>query len=338
MKKIFTLFIISMLICACSSKASPKNKHIVSLNPEKIPSDQLIQDNTDKNSFSFADLDNLQFTFSSGAGGWATLLTIDSNGIFSGEFFDGEMGSACDDYPNGTTYQCIFKGIFSSPVKINDYTYSVGIQEITYEQEIGTEEIIDGMLYCYSTPYGIEGAEEFYIYLPGAPLDQLPDEFLSWVGTDWNGNHDISAPECTELPFYGFYNAAEQCGFSSYNILENFENYFQSVEEWGNSVEESLQNDPLNQLELNEKSHELYMIWDSALNQVWDMIRKTMDDEQAWDTLLQEQREWISMKENAVEEAGKEYEGGSIQGLVMNQKAAELTKARVYELKDILMQ
>ena len=42
------------------------------------------------------------------------------------------------------------------------------------------------------------------------------------------------------------------------------------------------------------------------------------------------------MKEKEVAEAGAEYEGGSIQPMVMNLKAAEMTKARVYELLELL--
>ena len=45
---------------------------------------------------------------------------------------------------------------------------------------------------------------------------------------------------------------------------------------------------------------------------------------------------WIAEKEKAVEEAGKEVEGGSMYSLVVNMKAAELTEERVYELYELL--
>ena len=48
-----------------------------------------------------------------------------------------------------------------------------------YEKEPGTEEIIDGILYRYSDVYGLEDAEDILIYLPGAPLEKLPQEFRS---------------------------------------------------------------------------------------------------------------------------------------------------------------
>ena len=76
-------------------------------------------------------------------------------------------------------------------------------------------------------------------------------------------------------------------------------------------------------------------MWDSDLNAIWRELKVFLDDE-SFDKLLQEQREWIATKEAEVKEAGAEFEGGSMQPMVMNQKAAELTKIRVYELLEYL--
>ena len=54
------------------------------------------------------------------------------------------------------------------------------------------------------------------------------------------------------------------------------------------------------------------------------------------DQLTQEERQWISDKDEQVEAAGKEAEGGSLQPLLENDEAAEITKARVYELAQYL--
>ena len=54
------------------------------------------------------------------------------------------------------------------------------------------------------------------------------------------------------------------------------------------------------------------------------------------DALTVEEREWIALKEQAVADAGAAYEGGSMQTMIMNQKAAEMTKERVYELLELL--
>ena len=80
-------------------------------------------------------------------------------------------------------WNCKFTGRFAQPVRVNDYTYSMGIAEISYEKEAGTEEVIDGIQYYYTAPYGLEDTEELLLYLPGAPLAELTQEFRGWVGT-----------------------------------------------------------------------------------------------------------------------------------------------------------
>lgn len=279
--------------------------------------------------FSFADLKGLEFWFCSGAGGWATILTIGEDGSFSGQWFDGDMGMTGEDYPNGTMSLCDFKGQFTQPVKENDYTYSVQISELNYAKEVGTEEIKDGVLYCYGTAYGLDDAEDILIYLPGTPLKELSEDFRSWVGY-----YDLSGTTDTELPFYALHNEASGYGFYSQDMIEDMQQSVSSAEEWAASIEKSIQEDALTQAELNEKAEQLYEVWDSALNTVWSTLKKTQD-EKAMSRLTEEEREWIARKEQKVAEAGAEYEGGSMQPMVMNQKAAELTKDRVYELIEL---
>ena len=280
--------------------------------------------------FSFEEFKGLQFYFSSGAGGWATMLTVDGDGSFSGEYFDGELGVTGEEYPNGTMYQSNFTGHFTEPVQVNDYTYSMQIRDIDYEEEVGTEEIADGMLYCYVDAYGLTEAKDMLLYAPGAPLADLPEDYRSWVGY-----YDHTSTEDTELPFWGMYNEAAQCGFSSYRLADQLKQRVAFAEEEVILIETSIKNDSLSQAELNEKSQQLYQIWDSELNAVWDVLKQTLDEE-AMNALTLEEREWIAEKEAAVSEAGAEYEGGSLQPMVENQKAAELTKARVYELLELL--
>ncbi len=302
---------------------------------EEEPSKAQVQERAEdsegaEDAFSFAELANLQFVFSSGAGGWATMMTIYEDGSFSGEYFDGELGITGEGYPNGTMYQCNFSGQFTQPQKVNDYTYSMQISELNYAEKVGREEIRDGVQYCYITAYGLDDAEDILIYLPGAPLAELPEEFRSWIGY-----YDLSNTEDTELPFYALNNEAQQFGFTSYDIIDNLENHITSVELWAAELENSVNNDALTQTEYNEKSQELYEMWDSALNAVWDVLKQTQDAETMND-LTVEEREWIALKEQTVAEAGAEYEGGSMQQMIMNLKAAEMTKARVYELMELL--
>lgn len=280
--------------------------------------------------FSFDSFADLRFCFSSGAGAWSTLMTVRADGSFSGEYWDSDMGDTGEGYPGGTVYRCDFAGEFTEPVKVNDYTYSMQIRRISYEKEAGTEEIQDGVRYCYSDAYGLDEAKDILIYLPGGPLDELPEEYRSWVGY-----YDLTGSTETELPFYGLYNENAQCGFSSYDMVESFRDTLASVEASAAELESSLAHDALTQTELNDKTDQLYQLWDSALNQLWSVLKQTLDEKEM-EQLLTEQREWIAEKEAAAAEAGAEYEGGSMQPMAVNLKAAELTRDRVYELLELL--
>ncbi|MGN0335526.1 MAG: lysozyme inhibitor LprI family protein [Lachnospiraceae bacterium] len=299
------------------------------------PSEEGAAETTDavkdeKDVFSFADLKNIEFWFASGAGAWSTDLTIHADGSFSGEYHDSDMGDTGEGYPKGTRYLCNFSGQFTKPVKVNEYTYSMQIQDLSCDEEVGKEKIMDGVLYRYSEAYGLEGAENILIYLPGAPLSELPEEFRSWVGYN-----DLSNTTETELPFYGLNNEAKQYGFASYDIVENMKTSIGYTEERAAELENSIKNDSLSQAEYNEKAQELYELWDSDLNELWGILKRTKDAE-TMRALTVEEREWIEAKEQAAAKAGAEFEGGSMQQMVTYQKAAEMTKARVYELLELL--
>lgn len=282
--------------------------------------------------FSFADISDLEFWFSSGAGGWSTVLIINEDGIFEGEYHDSDMGEMDEEYPKGTMYLSNFTGKFTKPQKVNEYTYSMKIESIELYKEPDTEEIKDGIRYIYSEPYGLNDADEILIYLPGASLQELPEEYRSWVGY-----YDLNNTSDTELPFYGLYNVRPQYGFSSYEHVEDstIDEELSNVKEVASSLENKMQNEDLNQMELNNTSIELYKLWDEELNIIWSQLKETLSaDEMA--ALTKEEREWILYKESEMEAAGAEYEGGSMQAMIEYNKGAELTEKRVYELVEML--
>lgn len=281
---------------------------------------------SEEKEFSFENLKGNRFVFASGAGAWSTELLIGEDGSFKGTYHDSDMGSTGAGYPNGTRYFCEFTGKFAELEKVNDYTYSTRISEIEYANEVDTEEILDEVLYYYSDAYGLAGAEEILIYLPGAPIEELPEDYMIWA----KGSAYIEEGT-RELPFYGLYNVTEACGFSSYDIKESWKTSIAFTEELALEIEDSIQNDDLTQTEYNLKTKDLYDMWDSDLNAIWNDLKDVLDAE-TFEELLSEQREWITWKEAEVQKAGADYEGGSMQPMVMNMKAAELTKTRVYEL------
>ena len=110
----------------------------------------------------------------------------------------------------------------------------------------------------------------------------------------------------------------------------------EEAEQEATALQKKLQEDPsLTQADMNMLSMEIYQVWDDVLNDLWKNLKVILDEDTMSD-LLVEQRAWIAEKEAEVKQAGEEVGGGSLAPLVANQKAAELTRARVYELASYL--
>lgn len=276
--------------------------------------------------FSFADLKGYRFRFSSGAGAWGTVLTIREDGSFSGTYSDTDMGGEGD--LSVIQYRCDFTGRFTQPERVNDYTYSVRIAEISYAHAAGTDEIADGFHYYYTDPYGLKDAEEILIYLPGAPLDQMTEDFLSWV--------IYMRPEDGKLPFYALNNEVCQQGFVGEDWAEIVKESVTWAEEYAVELETEIREDAsLSQGDLNAKSQELYDLWDIRLNEVWEYLKETLPEAEM-EALKEEELEWITWKEAQTAKAGEEYGDGSLALMAQAQRAAELTRERVYELLELL--
>ena len=167
------------------------------------------------------------------------------------------------------------------------------------------------------------------------PIADLPEGYFSWVRGNWRMDYEFAMKE-TSLPFYGIYNVNSEQGFSSYDIIDDLAQSLVYREEEVAALENSIMNDPnLTQADLNENSYRMYQIWDMTLNEIWGILKRNLNaDDMA--TLTKAQLDWIAMKEASMKEAGAEVEGGSIYGMIVNQRGAELTKERVYELMEIV--
>ena len=156
----------------------------------------------------FAELPE-KFIFASGAGGWGTELTINSDGSFTGEYHDSELGITGEGYKNGTVYICNFSGKFKDVEKIDDYTYSIKLDYLETEGTQGEEYIEDEIRYIYSEPYGMSRSEEFQLFLPGKPLDDMPEDFISWLSIRGSAiDSDVLAENA-----YGIYNPGYPAAF-----------------------------------------------------------------------------------------------------------------------------
>ncbi len=96
---------------------------------------------------------------------------------------------------------------------------------------------------------------------------------------------------------------------------------------------EKMQEEAVTQTEMNETAKEMYQLWDDTLNAVWRLLEANLNEADI-EVLRKEEREWIASKDAEVQAVDLENGGGSLQPLLEAMKAAELTKARVYELAE----
>ena len=155
----------------------------------------------------------IEFLFASGASSSGTELVLNQDGSFAGQHFDHENATG-DGYSKGTCYLCDFSGRFEDIRQITPYIYSMTLAELDTEKEEGEEWIEDDVLYIAARPYGLEDGEEFLFYAPGVPLEEIPEEFLSW----WmgRGSYQEDAGSRQTLPCYGLFNIATGEGFFQY--------------------------------------------------------------------------------------------------------------------------
>lgn len=86
---------------------------------------------------------------------------------------------------------------------------------------------------------------------------------------------------------------------------------------------------------MNVKSGEIYDEWDRLLNEIYGYLKETMSQSE-FTALQKDEQNWIKQKENAINEAGKEYEGGSMAPLARNSVGIEYTKERCEYLLSLI--
>lgn len=112
---------------------------------------------------------------------------------------------------------------------------------------------------------------------------------------------------------------------TSSSLQEELENIDKIIEKY-NPLAEAAQT----QSEMNIASGWFYTIWDTELNSLWSRFTNTAD-EQTKDTILTEQRNWISMKEEVILlSIGTRDENGSMYPLLQNSLLEDITKNRSY--------
>ncbi|MBQ7876638.1 MAG: hypothetical protein IJ316_05035 [Clostridia bacterium] len=157
--------------------------------------------------------DGLNLIYSSGAGAWEAHIYLNADGTFTGGYQDMNAGEGGEGY-DATVYQSEFKGKFKDIKMVEDYAFTMTLENVETEKPEGTEAIEEwngqvAVRVVNTAPFGIAGGEEFLFYLPTAPISELSEEFLSW---------NPARGEKTEtLERYGLYNIVTDAGFFTYD-------------------------------------------------------------------------------------------------------------------------
>lgn len=129
----------------------------------------------------FGALAGLEWSFSSGVGGWSTELYIQADGSFTGVFHDSEMGETGEDYPQGTLYGCTFLGRLALMEQADENAQRLRVEALALDEGQVPEAIEDGIRYVTTDPYGISEGDELVLYRPGTPLSVLSEDMLFWA-------------------------------------------------------------------------------------------------------------------------------------------------------------
>lgn len=89
------------------------------------------------------------------------------------------------------------------------------------------------------------------------------------------------------------------------------------------------------QSEINIETGIVYEKWDALLNEVYQYLKTIMSDSE-FKQLQEDEIAWIKEKENAIDAAGAEWEGGSVQPMVRNMTAIQYTEERCYYLISLI--
>lgn len=339
MAKLFAIGILAAtcVVTSCGKESdvtvkynTPTNNADTENESETAAEDTAVAETEEVSSFDgFLELSKYTFQFASGAGGWSTDFTIDKNGYFYGSYHDSEMGSYGDGYENGTVYYAVFTGRFSEPAKVDEYAYEMTILDISYNDEVGSEEIIDNVKYIYDEAYGLTGTETFLVYFPGTPVDIFSEEVMWWI------TYSVGDEEVLQTPV--IVNVDQEEGIYSYkkeSLAEEATEIYDSAKAYYDLAQEELAGSTTT-AGMQVMADKSYDIADGCLNDLWDLIKENTEDAE-FQAILEEQRAWLKERDAKAEASTEEEQGGSMASVDYALVRAELTMDRCSVLLEYL--
>lgn len=285
------------------------------------------QESVEVPEFTFADLSTKEFQFSTGAGGWSEELRIEKDGYFTGKLQDYLF---IDNGGSDKLRINSYSGHFTNLTKIDDYTYRITLADISYKGTSGSEVEVRGVPYVYAdSNFLVDTTNTFAIYLPGKPLNEIPEAIFRWM--DYLNESD------SELTTLAIVNETYQNAMYSYDRpapLEDAQEAYRVCREACEEYADLLSNTYTTQ-EMVEYSGAIYEESDECLNYIWNLIRYNVDEDK-YQEILAEQREWIAEKEAAAADLETGFGGGSYSAVDYNDVLGQKTLKRCEELIEYL--
>ncbi len=128
----------------------------------------------------FDTLSGMEWSFASGVGGWSTDMRFASDGSFTGEYHDSEMGETGEGYPDGSLYFASFTGKMSLVEKVDEKTWKLKVDTLKTDEAV-KEEIKDNVRYVAADVYGLSEGDTMILYAPGTPVSALNESMQLWA-------------------------------------------------------------------------------------------------------------------------------------------------------------
>ncbi len=158
---------------------------------------------------SFAEIAG-KYELASGAGFWSTILRVNPDGTFRGNYQDRNAGESSVSYPKGTIRYCSFSGRFVGLAADDAHCFSMCVESLNYDYPQGSEEVIDGVRYLYTGSLGISKGDSVDFYRKGVPVRKLPDAAYRWLVFPGVVKDGVSHTMANSL-----YNKTQQYGFAA---------------------------------------------------------------------------------------------------------------------------
>jgi uncharacterized protein YecT (DUF1311 family) len=305
-------------------------------NSESAEAVTKLDPSTEAKEYTFEDLSKYDYEFCSGAGGWSTDFNIEKDGYFHGNYHDSDMGVTGEGYENGTIYSSVFIGHFTGLTKVDEYAYEMVMSDISYQDEVGTEEIeiIDNIKYIYDEAYGLCGTKRFLVYFPGTPVNVFDEEVYWWI---MNSVDDSAGDALLQTPV--IVNEDQQYGIYSYERLspvEEAETYYNSYKRSYDDLNEKLK-EATTTGDMWMYANKSYENADSCLNSLWNLIKYNTDDD-TFQTILDEQRSWLKQRDEQATTNRDSWEGGTFAEVDYQDTMATMTMERCEKLLEYVKQ